>query len=851
ARRAAGLLVLVALLTAPAATALLSQESLPGYEQGLYEVRVGRAASLTTLALVDSGGAVLVPLAPVLEMTGVPVQRSRGDSVVSLPHLGGGGRNTFDLGARRIRRPDRESRVGEREAAVLGGEVYLRAEHVAELLQASVAVDPGALTVGLARTPPFPVEQEEAARARRSRVAAAEPRTPPAVPYAARSGGGVLDWGITASGSDLLRGYNLRTQAGVALWGGDLAVGGTWVPGGGGGADVAEWSWSYRRGFPTSPLLRQVEVGDIVVGGALFRSVRGFSVTNARVVRDPFFSRVALTPQVPQGWEYEVYQNGELLGFSDALGRAPVSVPLRYGSTPVQVRMFSPAGEEVVSEVLYQVPPSQLAPGRVEYSAGAGVCPRNGCDYLAYGTVSAGLAHWLTLGAGAEATSDSLREAVLPHASLSTAWLSGWTAQLQAARSSYVRGHLGYYGDPRVNASLGGGINHPGAGQPSYIPTLAPRWYAESFLLLRFPSAVRSVGTEGRVEGPRGEPVDRLRALASVDVPRGTLEAGWEYDRARDGGRLTLSGLLLTPGTGAAWLRNRPLSAGVGLGGGGVELLQAGTSLQLGSTGYLVLSGRWETETRSPSLTLNYSVATHLGRAQARVAAVPGRGTLATAGMNGALSWDGRSGVVPHTYGGVRDAGVTGTVFYDLDGDGGFGPGDRPAANVEVLVGGHRVRTDAGGRYRSWNVVPYEVATVAVDTLRRMDPSWIPLTRGAYLRPTPHMYNEVDFPLVRTRELAGRLEPGEGIFAVGGVTLELREVESGRTESVVTFSDGEFYVSRVRPGEYELRVAPSSLQALRARAVPGTVRFRVAPAGDDLLVELEPIRLVREDGSDG
>lgn len=844
--RAAGLFVVFcALALAPGA--LRAQEAPPGFELGLFEVRIPRAGTVTLATLVDTTGAVLVPLVPVLELTAIPFERAQGDSLVSLPAIGQEGRNTFDLRARAVVRPDRRIPLGEREALVLDGEVYLRTDRIADLLQATLMVDPSALVVNVTRDPPFPVEQEAAAQARRARVRPAARPAGPAVPYHPRSGGGVLDWGITASGSDLLRGYTLRSQVGVALWGGDLSAGGTLAPGGNGVGEASDWNWSYRRGFPTSPLVRQVEVGDIVTGGALLRSVRGVNVTNARVVRDPFFSSVLLAPEVPQGWEYEIYQNGELLGFSDGVSRGPVSVPLRYGSTPLQLRMYSPAGEEVVSEVLYQVPPTQLAPGRVEYAAGAGVCPNEGCEYLAYASVDAGLAHWLTVGGGVEASADSLREAVLPNASVSMAWLSGWSAQLQAAQSSYVRAQAGYYGNRPVNAALTAGINYPGSGQPSFIPTLRPRWYAESLLTVRFPWRVRSLRTEARVEGERGEPVDRLRAMASLDVPRGTADAAYEYDRLR-GGQLTLAGLALTPDRGTAWLRNRPVSAGVGIGRDGVELLQAGTSLQLGSTGYLVLATRWDLRARAPSLTVNYSVSTGFARTQARLAATPGRGTLATVTANGGLSWDRRGGVVPLTYGGVRDAGVSGVVFYDRDGDGRLGEGDRPAAGVEVLVGSSRARTDSAGWYRAWNVVPYEVSVVSVDTLRQIDPSWIPLTRGVRLRPTPHLYNRVDFPLVQTRELAGRLEAAPGVPTAGGVTLELREVSTDRAESVVTFSDGEFYVSRMRPGEYELTVSPASLAALRARAEPGVVRFVVGAAGDALLLELDPIRLEPVDG---
>ncbi|MBV9773260.1 MAG: hypothetical protein JO040_04885, partial [Gemmatimonadetes bacterium] len=623
-----------------------------------------------------------------------------------------------------------------------------------------------------------------------------------------------------------------------------LSVGGTITPQGPSRASSG-WNWSYRRGFPDSPLLRQVEVGDIVMGGALLRSVHGVNVTNARIVREQLFGQVLLTPDVPQGWEYEVYQNGELLGFSEGATRTPVSVPLRYGNTPLQVRMFSPAGQEVVSEVLYQVPPTQLRPGRVEYSAGAGVCPNHGCDYLGYATVDAGLARWLTVSGGFEATSDSLRRAVLPQGSVNMAWLSGWAAQFQAARSSFIRGNLGYYGNSPVTGALSAGINDPGSGQLSVIPLTTRRWYSESLLAARFPGRVHSVRLEARAEGPVDGASDRWRALTSFDLPRSNLEASYEYDRYQDGGLFTLGGLFLTSSRGPLWLRNRPVGASVGFGERGVQLLQGTFTLQPQRAGYLALAARWDLRRSAPALSVGYSLAAGVARTQARVATNPAGGVVATAVVSGALAYDGHGLVYPLVYGGVRDAGVSGVVFYDQNGNGVLDAGDRPVPGVEVRVGSSRARTDAAGGYRTWNVVPYEISSVSVDTLHGIDPSWIPLTRAAFIRPTPHLYNHVDFPLVRTRELAGTLVAGDGVPTVSGVTLELRERTSGRTETIVSFSDGEFYVSRVRPGEYELRVAESSLRALKARAEPAVVRFTVPAQGEETVVDLPTLRLER------
>ena len=68
--------------------------------------------------------------------------------------------------------------------------------------------------------------------------------------------------------------------------------------------------------------------------------------------------------------------------------------------------------------------------------------------------------------------------------------------------------------------------------------------------------------------------------------------------------------------------------------------------------------------------------------------------------------------------GGTSFAGVAGRVFYDMDGDGAFSAGDEPAPGLGVIAGGRRVVTGADGRYRTWNVLPFEVTSVSVDTLR-------------------------------------------------------------------------------------------------------------------------------------
>jgi hypothetical protein len=142
-----------------------------------------------------------------------------------------------------------------------------------------------------------------------------------------------------------------------------------------------------------------------------------------------------------------------------------------------------------------------------------------------------------------------------------------------------------------------------------------------------------------------------------------------------------------------------------------------------------------------------------------------------------------------------------------------------------------------------WNVLPYEAVTVRIDTLSLEEPAWVPALPSRALRPSPQQYTQIDFGLVRTRELTGVLVPGAKIATTAGVGLELRDVSGGATYTMRTFSDGAFYFSRVRPGRYRLTLASSSATALGI-TTPPEVDVVVTGDGDEV-VELPAITVER------
>ena len=141
--------------------------------------------------------------------------------------------------------------------------------------------------------------------------------------------------------------------------------------------------------------------------------------------------------------------------------------------------------------------------------------------------------------------------------------------------------------------------------------------------------------------------------------------------------------------------------------------------------------------------------------------------------------------------------------------------------------------------------MPYETSVIVVDTLAFSDFSWTLLRGRSAVRATPGMFNRVDFPLVRTRELAGQLVADSSIATVGGVSLLLESESALATQRFVTFSDGSFYLSRVMPGRYRLSVSGASLDALGAMVDPVATPVDITLVADDAVLTLPPIRLRR------
>jgi len=839
-------LLLVALaLSWPASAATQTTQ----YEEGIVEVVAEGLPPLPLVVLVDSAGSVLLPIDHITYYLGLAT--SWNGSVLSVPSVGGGSArvdtasNTLTVGSTSVQ-------IAPAEIASYGALVYIRAERLAELLEAEIQVDFSTLTVVIARPTRFPAQQRMIAEQRRAVVLARQRYLDQrqgldAVPYTAVTGAGIIDWELSTNTLDPTRLTTIRTDAGAALFGGDLNGGIAFELGHDATDHVRDATLRYHRVLPHGRYIRQLSAGDVLTSGLFARFVRGAEISNRPFLRSHDLSSILVHPDLPTGWEYEVFQGNQLLGYSDLAGLDPVNVPLRSGTTPVQIRMYGPAGEEVVTTLLYQTPVSLLVRDAVEYSVGGGRCA-SACEEFVHADVRYGVSSLFTAGGGLEVFRDTAGSRIRPYFVYSMASGIRATAELTYMPFALYSANVALFPRDGSRANLRGSISRPGFGPISLVSTSRTRWDLEALWgerIEREGSRFSQLRFGASAAGELGE-LQRWRMSSMASFSRGFLEARYDHDNTSARSHLASGRVAVYIPFTVRSRTVRPLiTTAVGVGRSGLRLAEAGLSFQPRSNAVVNAGVQWNRGSSRPTLSLAYSART--GPIQSALRAVSSSSGVASSTfmMSGSAAFTRAGSVSLHPSARTGYAGLHGTVFIDRNGDGLFSTGDDVVPDAHLVAGDFRTSTGDDGRYSIWGMQPYQPIRIAIDSARTPDPSLTTSRSDLVVRPAPNIARRVDIALVQTSELIGTVTADPEVATVAGISLDITDLDTGVVTSTATFSDGLFYVSRLRPGRYRVIVSPASLDAINAVAAPAAIEFTIPPSGDEPVVELDAFRLRR------
>jgi hypothetical protein len=178
---------------------------------------------------------------------------------------------------------------------------------------------------------------------------------------------------------------------------------------------------------------------------------------------------------------------------------------------------------------------------------------------------------------------------------------------------------------------------------------------------------------------------------------------------------------------------------------------------------------------------------------------------------------------------------VSARVFLDRNLNGIEDEGDQPLPGVAFMVDGgrHPARTNARGTAYLYRLPTRQHVDVAVDPSSLEDPQWASRPTRVRLVPRPGKSHSLDFPVIATGEIDGTVAVVDGgqKHGVGGIELELVDLQRRVVARTTTASDGFYIVEAVPPGIYQLRIARPQLRPL-GLIDTGVRLVTISPDGD-------------------
>lgn len=771
-------------------------------------------------------------------------------------------------------------RLAPRDASAFDGELYLRAERLADLMPLALAVDLRAQTVRVNTLQPFPFEQRAAREDARTRLAGRSsggtdrryPREPD--PWQALSFplGDIELRGLADTGRGSRGEADLRLSGDLAFMTARVFASAST------GDGLVAARVQLGRRDPDARLLgplhaTEFQLGDVGTSalpvGLRGVAGRGALVTNQPLERLSVFDRIDLRGELPTGYEAELYRNNTLVGST----RSPVNgryeflqVPVEFGLNVFRLVLYGPQGQRREEVRRISVGDGRLARGELIYNVGLAQKDVNLAGVRMPGFVP-GLDH------------GAWRATAQAQYGLTT----GVTAALGAAW--YQAGGTSHWlVTPGLRTGIGGlaarldlGIQD---GQGTAISTglggrtFGVNWTASHAEYLgRFTDEVRAFTGEALRRASRFDLAANVRLGPARSLPlAGRLER-IEYADGRSELDASLRASLLISrvlaSNSLAFTRaagpNRPAHAQL-----------------TGTFDLATLSGR-QTQLRG-ALDYSFMPAPRLDAVRIEVDRAFGPETLVKASLarslasgdtgfglsairrfrHLSLAFDGTYALPGGTYAaivrlgfgfgrnplsrrlftarpGLSDSGAVAIrAWADEDGDRAYSPGEPLLGNVEFDTGSASGKTDRNGVALIGNIGDGTRTSLHINGETLPDIAMAPAGDGIELIPRAGRIHVSQFAIEALSDIAGTARfganPGTG-KGVSGLALVLVDPAAKAIARTRSESGGAFLFEQVRPGDYRIMIDPAQARRLGI-VLAGENAVRVGPKSSVIRVDV-------------
>jgi len=670
-------------------------------------------------------------------------------------------------------------------------------------------------------------------------------------------GGAVLDWALGVDNVAPLESGSFEAGLGAEILGGSALVVHTerWLQPPTPNTRRTDISWT--RVWPTNAYVTQLRVGEVPGTGRTPRQVQGLVITNSPYVRPALYGTAPLLGSVPPGWEVELYRNSALVGYTTAgpEGTYAFDVPILYGTNPVEVVAFGPTGEVRRYARTFEVGRERLGARQFEYGVAGGGCGLDPCQGTLNLDLRYGATRTITLRTGSDwFWRDTLPDLWHPYGSIAFQATRAFEMFAEAVGHALVAGRLTFAPTPDLQATFKqtrfiDSVEVPLVGSAfERDRTEAYGFFRPNILnrrLILRADLLRSVGPLLRFSSGRLGLTVRSR-IGQADL---TLLTTRQSTSAMPVTTETSVGLKVAHEISRPWSFLERTLVQVGAVVTDTRGLDA-ASMQLSRRVSRAFSVDLGVDWRDGRGTA-FIFALRAGLPSIRYTSqnrVDESGMSGIQVIEGSVLWsererrlvlgDGRS---------LGRSGVTGFAFLDTNGNGVRDPNEPGLPGIRVRVGAWMVRTDEDGRFRVWDVTPFEPLVIYVDPGSAADPQWVPTHEQYLVAPGPNRFMPIEVPFLQTVEVSGTVQLEPERTPLGGVEVVLEPLDDGPTYRAPVFSDGGYYLMGVRPGTYRVSLSPRVAERLHLITDPVRLVIPISPTVT--AVEVDVLRARRAERS--
>jgi hypothetical protein len=661
--------------------------------------------------------------------------------------------------------------------------------------------------------------------------------------------GGFLDYSLTAASSKKNKSYGYNLQSGVIIAGGDLELtaNGNYAPSLP-SSTTMEGRWRYV--IDENPYISNFVAGYMSAQGLFYRSFKGIQVSNEPVQIRTMYQRYVIEQKTFPQWTVELYLNEKLVDVTkaDELGNYRFVVPLTYGTTNYNLRIYGPTGELIEDRQRIQIPFSFIPVDEVNYTISGGVL-RDNNNRFAQASVSTGFTSWLTTKAGIEFIEDTLYTKPIASLSLSSWIEKNYIFTVDAAPGALYRADLSAVYASQISGDISVTRHEKNEYyNPSHIGT-------ETQMTLSLPLMLDSIPVAYRIQANRQNHENGATtfittgATAKYKQINGTIE--YRYSELGS----DYLGTTRTPVLSSSILYSiiptkkvASVTTNILFGSSFTYNLERKTAdeLRLDLSSNITSSGRVQF-----SYTRNFIQNQYSASMQFIYEFPFARSTTSTStsdadanliqNVRGTVGYDSRQKTLhTHNMESVGLSALTMRMFVDKNGNEVYDAGEQTINDVAYNLGqASFIDIEDSGITRVRRLQPYTRYNIDIIESSISNPLWVPKAYTFSTITDPNIYKPINVPFYATGVIEGSvlMQTDNKLEALPGIEIHVQSTNGKYHKNIRVFADGSFYLMGVPPGKYIAYVDSSHLNILRASSDPSIRSFEVRITADGDYVE--------------